>query len=87
MTHEGIESVGGIDEEVSDAQSALIEDLPNPEIAGHFADWEKNQFPTEDASLPEQVTAENIEELLNGGANIAPEMVDGIKRGDISLSL
>ena len=87
MTHEGIESVGGIVEEVSAAQSVLGETSPNPEITGHFDDWEKNQFPTESVALPQEVTAANIDELLSGGADISPEMVDGIKRGDISLSL
>ena len=86
MTYAGPESVGGI-EDVIDAQPALIEDAPNQEIVGHFDNWERDQFPADTDTLPTQVTAANVDELLSGGANIAPDMVEGIKSGTISLSL
>lgn len=87
MTYAGPESVGGIEEVAIDAQPVLIEDAPNEEIVGHFDNWERDQFPADTDTLPSQVTAENVDELLSGGANIAPEMVEAIKSGTISLSL
>ena len=87
MTHAGPESFGGIDEVAIDAQPALIEDAPNQEIVGHFDNWERDQFPADADALPRQVTADNVDELLSGGASITPEMVEAIKSGTISLSL
>ncbi len=90
MTNGGIESPEGMDNEAMlDVQPALTEDAPEQagqEIIKHFADWENDQFPTEQNALPELVTATNVEELLTQGADIAPEIIEGIKNGNISLS-